>query len=325
MHKVFASLVIASGCLASPVFARDCGNLSAPVVDISSNRFYSDQNHSIVDPVLWEKRKAAIKPLEDFRAAMSRFASRSIVGGTDWSTCVSKGLRSWAEGGALLGHMNEIQAKFERKWALAAFSMAYLMVKADVEPEERAIIEPWLDRVAVEVAKDYGGRKKNYNNHYYWIGFALGASASATGHQAHWALAVETYREAMKHIGPDGSLPKETARASMALHYHAFSLQPLLMLAELAARRGENWYALERGAIHRLAAFTAEGFANPSKAAQLAGAEQKPLGRSQMGWIPFYEKRFPGRLPFAALVAQSDIWFEMTGGNMSALARVWVR
>ena len=187
------------------------------------------------------------------------------------------------------------------------------------------MIEPWLDRVAAEVAKDYAGRKRNYNNHYYWVGFALGASASATGHRAHWALAAETYREAMRHIEPDGSLPKETARAGMALHYHAFSLQPLLMLAELAARRGEDWYPLERGAIHRLAAFVHEGFANPAKAARLAGAEQKPLGRFQMGWMPFYERRFPGRLPLAPILGSSDIWFEMTGGNMSALARIWVR
>lgn len=325
MFRWVGCLVVVSGCLAAPAQARDCGNLSAPVVDITSNRFYSDRNHSIVDPILWEKRKAAMKPLEDFRAAMSRFASRSIAGSKDWSVCVARGLRGWAEGGAMLGHMNEIQAKFERKWALSAFSMAYLMVKPDIAAEDRAIIEPWLDRVAGEVAKDYAGRKKNYNNHYYWVGFALGASASATGHRSHWALAAETYREAMRHIEPDGSLPKETARAGMALHYHAFSLQPLVMLAELAARRGEDWYALERGAIHRLAAFTAEGFADAGKAARLAGAEQKPLGRFQMGWMPFYERRFPGRLPLTPLVGQSDIWFEMSGGNMSALARIWVR
>jgi poly(beta-D-mannuronate) lyase len=325
MSRMLAGLVILAGCVAAPADARDCGNLSAPVVDITSNRFYSDRNHSIVDPVLWEKRKAAMKPLEDFRAAMSRFASRAIAGSRDWSACVAKGLRSWAEGGAMLGAMNEIQAKFERKWALSAFSMAYLMVKADISAEDRTIIEPWLDRVAVEVAKDYAGRKKNYNNHYYWVGFALGASAAATGHNGHWALARETYRVAMTHIEPDGSLPKETARAGMALHYHAFSLQPLLMLAELAARRGEDWYPLERGAIHRLAAFVQEGFGNPAKAAGLAGAEQKPLGRPQMGWIPFYQRRFPGLLPLAPIAGQSDIWFEMTGGNMSALARVWVR
>lgn len=325
MFRMVAGLVVVSGCLITPVLARDCGPLSAPIVDITSNRFYSDKNHSIVDPVLWEKRKAAMKPLEDFRAAMSRFASRAIAGNRDWSACVARGLRQWAEGGAMLGHMNEIQAKFERKWALSAFSMAYLMVKSEISAEDRVLIEPWLDRVAAEVAKDYAGRKKNYNNHYYWVGFALGASATATGHKAHWALAAETYREAMKHIEPDGSLPKETARAGMALHYHAFSLQPLLMLAELAARRGEDWYSLDKGALHRLAAFTAEGFTNPAKAARLAGAEQKPLGRFQMGWMPFYERRFPGRLPLGALVAQSDIWFEMTGGNMSALARLWVR
>lgn len=325
MRKTFAGLVIVTGCLVGPVLARDCGKLPAPLVDINSNRFYSDKNHSIVDPALWEKRKAAMKPLEDFRAEITRFSSRAIAGDKSWSACVAAGLKDWAKGGAMLGRMSELQARFERKWALATFSMAYLMVKPEVAAEDRTIIEPWLDRVAIEVAKDYAGRKKNYNNHYYWLGFALGASASATGHKAHWALAAETYREAMKHIEPDGSLPKETARAGMALHYHAFSLHPLVMLAELAAQRGEDWYALERGAIHRLAAFTSEGFANPARAAKLAGAGQKPMGQWQMGWMPFYGKRFPDRLPLAPELAKRDIWFSMTGGNMSALARHWVK
>jgi poly(beta-D-mannuronate) lyase len=324
MKPVLAALV-ASLTFVTPLAARDCGALTPPVVDIQSNRFYTDANHSIVDPVLWEKRKAAMKPLEDFRADITRFASREIAGAKGWSACVARGLRAWAEGGALLGRMNEIQAHFERKWALAAFSMAYLMVKPSIDAEDRAIIEPWLDRVAGEVAKDYAGRKRNYNNHYYWVGFALGASATATGHARHWALAAETYQVAMTHIEADGSLPKETARASMALHYHAFSLTPLLMLAELGARRGEDWYAMRQGAIHRLAAFTYEGVANPGRAAKLAGAEQKPMGKFQLGWLPFYEKRFPGRLSKAKEHLASDIWLTMAGGNMTALARAWIK
>lgn len=311
-------------CASTAGLARECPPTPAAVVDINSNRFYSDRANSIVDPALVEKRKASVKPLEDFRAEVARFASRGLAGNRNWSQCTGRWLVIWAQGGALLGRMNKIQAHYERKWALAAFSMAYLMVKPELTSADHAVIEPWLDSVATEVVRDYETRKARYNNHYYWLGFALGASATATGNTRHWGLAAETYREAMKHIEADGSLPKEAARAGMSLHYHAFSLQPLVMLAELAARRGEDWYGIENGAIHRLAALTLAGFRDPAPMTARTGIAQKPLTRANLAWLTFYARRFPGRLTVADVLAGGDIWYSTTGGNMSLLAARWV-
>jgi poly(beta-D-mannuronate) lyase len=308
--------------------AETCETPPQPVVDITSNRFYSDKNHSIVDPVLWEKRKAAMKPLEDYRNTLGRFAGRAIEGKTIWAKCLGTWLAHWAKGGALLGRMNEIQAKFERKWALAGFAMAYLVTKSEIPADQARVIEPWLDRVAVEVARDYPGRKKNYNNHYYWLGFALGASAMATGHKGHWALAEETFRTALTHIDGKGHLPREMARGLMALHYHNFSLVPLAMLAELAAQRGENWYALENGAILRLATFTIASYRDPKPAEGFAGVAQKPIERSMLGWLPFMQTRFPQQIRADDIVRDQNnrpFWNTMAGGNMTMLARKWVK
>ncbi len=302
-----------------------CPPAPPAVVDITSNRFYSDKANSIVDPKAWERRLAAIKPLEDFRREVTRYASRGLAGNKAWSQCAGQWMAHWAQGGAFLGRMSEIQAHYERKWALAAIAIAYLMVKPDLAETDRQTIEAWLDRVAAAVAVDYPKRKAQPNNHYYWLGLALGASATATGHARHWALAAETYAEAMTHIEADGSLPRETARAGMALHYHAFSIKPLVMLAELAARRGETLYPRGQGAIHRLARLVLEGYADPKPMARKAGAEQKPLTRGQLAWLPLYASRFPDRVPKGLAVGDGDLWDSMLGGNISAMARAWSR
>lgn len=265
-----------------------------------------------------------MKPLEDFRANMTRYASRVLAGQMQWARCFEEGMAQWAEAGAMLGRMSEIQAHYERVWMLSGLSIAYLNAKSGITPQRSQRIEGWLDRVASEAAKDLPARRKSGNNHLYWLGLALGAAASATGNERHWALARGIFREALKHIEADGTLPKEMARAGMASHYHAFSLLPLVMLAELAARRGEDAYALEQGAIHRLARLVAKAGLEPQSLARRAGAEQKLMSRSNLGWLAFYVRRFPGQLPAEKLIGSEDIWLGYAGGNLSLMARRWV-
>ena len=315
--------LVSSLILASPARGQEtCPPPPAAVADITSNRFYTDKANSIVDQAAWDRRMASVKPLEDFRRDVTRFSSRGLAGSKASSQCAGRWMAHWAAGGALLGRMSETQAHYERRWALTAIAMAYLMVKAEIPAEDRAVIERWLDRVADAVTTEPTLRSRNPNNLTYWAGAALGAVASATGHAGHWSKARAIYRDALTHIQPDGSLPREVARGRMALHYHNFAIRPLVILAELSERRGEAGYSAGNGAIHRLALITFTGFGDASAMARLAGTEQRPLERNALGWLAFYEKRFPGRLAGAAAVlAEKEIWDALTGGNMSLLAR----
>lgn len=325
MRNRIAAGLLAIGMIA-PAAAQTCTPVQTPAVDIVSNRFYTDGAYSVPDPALVEKRRIAMKPLEDFRADMTRYASRVLAGQATWARCLENGMAQWAEAGAMLGRLNEVQAHFERVWMLSGLSIAYLNAKEAISPERRPVIESWLDRVAAETAKDLPARRKGGgNNHLYWLGFALGASASATGNARHWSLARDVFREAVAHIEADGALPREMARAGMASHYHAFSITPLVMLAELAARRGEDWYPQGNGALHRLAALVVKAGIEPQSLAQRAGAAQKPLARNNFGWLAFYARRFPGRVPADRLLAGDDIWLPSAGGNLSLMARRWVK
>ena len=120
-----------------------------------------------------------------------------------------------------------------------------------------------LKRLAVVSRAFFDNPERKRNNHWYWLGLGVGAVAIATEDERLWLQARGIAEDAAHHIRADGALPMELERGPRALHYHAFSLMPLVVLAELAALRGEDFYAFHNGALGRLAALTLRGFDEP--------------------------------------------------------------
>src|SRR5260221_1152210 len=69
------------------------------------------------------------------------------------------------------------------------------------------------------------------------------------------------------------------ARERRALWYHAFALAPLVVLAELAARQGEDWYTIEDAALRRLATRMLDGISNQESCEKRTGYRQEGLER----------------------------------------------
>lgn len=330
-HLLAIGLLVsmASGALAQ---AQPCEVPPPAVVNIASNKFYSDKQNSVVDPVLWEKRKQAMKPIEDYRNTLARYTGRYLAGNARWADCAADWLENWAKGGAMLGSMEGIQSRYERKWMLAAIAINVLVMRETFAPPRRVTIEAWIGRLADEVAKDTTLYRNGGNNHYYWLGLALGAASQITGNKAHWDFAAKSFRDGMREVTQAGDLPRELARGAKALHYHNFSLWPLVLLAELAKQRGEDWYALEKGAIHRLVGFTLRNMHDQTEIERAAGVRQSTIdGKTgpalevrNLSWLPFYKRRFPEKRDASAVQPARDIW-SWTGGNMDLLAQRWVR
>lgn len=324
---VLSALGIGLG-LAGPAGAV-CPPVPAPVRDVVSNTFYTDPRHSIVDPALMERYRQSVKPVEDFERQLARFASRAQQGKAEWGACAGEWLATWARGEALLGTMSGtgLQAQYVRKWALAAFAMVYLRAGDAIAPADRGVTRAWLVGLARRVDDEYGRRmsERSRNNHYYWLGFALGAAALAGDDEALWRRAGLIYDEALTHIREDGHLPREAGRGVKALHYHNFSVLPLVMLAELAARRGEDWYQKQGGALHRLVRFTLDARRDPAALARLADAVPEALEEKSLGWLPLYARRFAARLGPDRPLADRAFWVNWAGGDMNILARAWTR
>ena len=113
----------------------------------------------------------------------------------------------------------------------------------------------------------------------------------------------------------------ELERGERALHYHAFSVMPLVVLAEIAASRGEDFYGLSNGALHRLIGLTAAGLVEPATFESIAGGRQT-LTPSSAGaaWLPLYRARFPDRLASLPLAMRTSD--RRLGGDVQLLQRL---
>ncbi len=310
--------------------AAACEKLPEPVRDIEANRFYVDAASSIVDPALKAKKDAAVRPLKDFLRAVSTAADRyAVANDRESARCALEALRGWAEGDAMLGTMSSRQADYERKWMLAGLAIAYLKVRPEAQVRHRSAIEPWLDRVAFEVRRHFDDPGHARNNHYYWAGLAVGATAAGTGSPSHWEFARQVFRDATAAIRPDGTLQLELARQKKALWYHGFALAPLVVLAEIAAARGEDWYAMNGGALHRLVERTLDGISHPESFERLSGYPQDGFERGELsgdilGWIEPYARRFPDK-DLATWRGTRRRYIEL-GGDLTNLPRtvVWI-
>jgi len=248
-------------CPAPPPFSKS--------LDVEG--YYSDANHSIVDPKKLTAHREATEPLTNLAEWATQAAdSYRTRGSRAGAACVYALLDAAARAHAWSDEMPTSQGSYEQKWLLAAVSVAYLKVRPSGvgTPDQEKAIRKWLGSVA-DRAVDYIERKKNnpnsdaWNNHRYWAGFAVCAAGIAVGNRNDYEWGIASYKAGVDQILPDGVLPREMARAGRALHYHIYALAPLVMIAELAEANGLDLYGSKEGAIHRLVKLCIAGLQNP--------------------------------------------------------------
>jgi len=326
-----ASAAVAAGLLylataIGPVHAADpaCPPPPQPIADLDIPAFYANAKAGTHEPDQRKRHDDAVRPLITYLAQVTATADRAVLAadGTDRrvaAACAVTWLAAWARGNAWLGRMSSAQSEYQRKWDLAGASLAWLKVRPLAPAEERERIDRWLERWADAALAVFDDPRVERNNHWYWLGPGLAATALATGSERHRTAARRIMADAARDIGPDGTLKRELARGGRAIHYHAFAVMPLVVLAELGAAMGDgDWYALNDSALHRLVEVTSKGLAEPALFAKLAGVPQQPNPGTGAGWAQLYERRFPGRVTLPAMKS-ADRWL---GGDVTALLRV---
>ncbi len=296
-----AAAMLALG--SSSALAQSCASAPTPVRDLQIERYYADAEGTKIDPALKAATDAAVEPLVAFMREVVRNADAAVTSARPdqraaSAHCALDWLSAWAKGDAWLGSRITQQGEYQRKWDLGGAALAYVKVKSFATAEQRRLIEGWLVRVAVAARAFFDNPSRKRNNHWYWLALGLGGVSLATGDERWWSMAREMARDAARDIRPDGSLPMELERGERALHYHAFAAMPLVVLAEIAAARGEDFYAFDNGALHRLIALTRAGLDDPARFDKLAGVRQKVVSSTPgAAWLPIYARRFPDRLP----------------------------
>lgn len=277
-----------------------CPPWPAPQVDVVANGYYTDTQHAEVSASLLAQNHESTVTGRRFLAEVSRAADR-FHGQADRAAadCALDGLAAWAHGGALLGRMlgpaRGRQAEYERKWLLAGLALAYLKLKPAASDTQRAAIEPWLGRVADAMWlfwEDAAGTPSRHkrNNHYTWAGLALAATALAQGDKLRWERAHRVFTDTLNEVDAQGRLPMEMARGPRALHYHAFTAGPLVVMAALSRRRGDDWLAQGDAAarLQRLVDAIVEGLEAPKTFS--AQAQEMPSA-STLAWLALWQER----------------------------------
>lgn len=303
-------------CPASPELPRD----------FATNSYYTDSHHSIVDPALKKQYEQSVSGIENFSRMVVKAAdvfqtSRSRAA----AECTAALLAGAAKQQALAGTMDGHQAFYVQKWNLAAWALAYLKVRDSgvVPSEQSAEIREWFGELAksartyVEDKRRHRTANDAYNNHLYWAGLAVAAAAVAENDRDLFRWAMDCYRQGVHDIGKDGTLPLEVERGQMALHYHLFSLAPLVMLAEFGEANGMDLYRERNYAIKRLVARCVQSLENPFFFQQRTGVAQvttPEIEPWQISWALAYTRRFPDPEISRLLAKAARLNYTMLGG-----------
>ncbi|MFL6675189.1 MAG: alginate lyase family protein [Massilia sp.] len=277
---VAASLLFALGA----GHARACAPAPPAVIDIDANSYYIDKNHSVIDPVLKARNVASVKPLDDFLEVVARSASAwqaAPKDKQDEARCALLWLSSWAKQKAMLGTMTTNQSYYTRKWTLGGLALSYAKLKPAASDAQRQVIDTWLKALAdatMAHADAYTGAR---NNHYYWEGLAVTATGAVTGEVRYLDWGRKVFDSAMAQVAPDGSLPREMGRASKALHYHLFAVEPLVMMASILDVHSPR--------LDQLVQFTLDSLANPSSIEKSTGFAQE-RHHGPISWKVVYDR-----------------------------------
>ena len=259
---------------------------------------------SQVDPAAFDEMKRIMDGF--WRGSDALFQLTNAVaktGDQSKAYCALSILKKWADDGHMLGEAKGtsaemLQSIYETKWSLQGYATAYaLLLKKAATADERSQIEAWLSQVAQRVVRHQIDRysARNHNNHYYWAGATVMAVALAAEDKTLMQIARKTFETGIDEIRDDGSLPREAARKQQALHYHAFALTPLVLMAEMAHMAGEEWYAYRPDRLPLLASLVLRGTEDPAAAEkQFGSAQDRKLATvcsSDHAWLFFAEGR----------------------------------
>jgi poly(beta-D-mannuronate) lyase len=298
---------------ASQLAFVDCGKWPKPVVMLATQTRYNtnDKSRTNIDEDASEEYERLIAPVRQLSRSVVEFGNRFVLsGGADTKSayCAGQGLALWAKGNALTIATTDV-ANFNRATFLGAVSSAYIQIKQSkqISSSDNTVIRNWLKRLSSETRSFYQKKRDSLsvkpNNIQFWAALGVANASVALNDRSGFKWAMTGFELGVCTITPEGAIPREVDRKSLALHYHTFALQPLVSLAELAERNGYDGYAACDGKLQTAVDFTLQQIDNPSALAALANAKQKSIGElksnNDLAWLELYAKRFP-EFPWAA-------------------------
>lgn len=273
-------------------------------------------------------RAVQLKDINDYNLGLIEFALNSLVDNDYCSgAAAAEWLYDWAMRRSLiLASTTGTSGLFERQWRVGNIAISYLLVKGSIPVPLRAEILSWITEVGTAMIADFDskyGATRN-NNHAYWVAAALYACYVVTDNTDFRDFALTIYDQAMGRIQANGTISSEMDRASRVLYYHNFAIEPLIMICELAIRKGEDVYG-RNSKLFSMIETTIHGIVDPAWFKTNAGLTYDQEAITGLGWCAFVALRYPeidqGRLN-SDLSVYVDQFFM---GKTYLLAQSWVK
>jgi poly(beta-D-mannuronate) lyase len=223
-------------CIATPLIPAPTGRMNIP-------RHYLNGSNGPTNPA--EAAATRVYALFEKRitAGMNQYVA---TGSHAESACALAQLDAWAQARALLDYdRNESsQAWFQVEWTLSAAGItdSVLVNDTTLDQAQQQRVTAWLDTAA---HKDISFERPGDtgNNHHDWRALAATSIGVTAGDDKLFRFGIATYKETIGTIDAQGALPREMVRHENATHYQGFALQPLVLIAEFAARQGIDLYS----------------------------------------------------------------------------------
>jgi poly(beta-D-mannuronate) lyase len=294
--------------------------------DLTTDRFYSDDKSSIIDPEKWKAYVASSGPYKELGQRIVDAADvYRTTGSRDAADCAIQHMEGAARDRVFTGKMSSNQAYYVQGWVIGAIAIAFLKVRDSglVTREQEQEILPWTVTVVRQTMDYYDARRQKKpgdgeNNHLYWAGVEVSAAGIIANDRKLFDWGIDTYRVGVAQIEPDGSLPLEMRRGQRALHYHLYALAPLVYMAEFGQDNGLNLYADHNYALKRLAELSTQGMVDNSFFAKTTGVAQDtpngPPAAEQISWAKIYVARFPDPAISKLLAQAQSLSYMYLGG-----------
>lgn len=328
--KIFA---LSALLVAAPVFAQHVSNPKASVLDVSARQAFLKQTTEpllrdamshlgsctgtpLVPAPVGEIQiphhylsgsNGPVNPAEAVATrAYGAYEHRITSGMNQWvatgnqaeAACALQQMDAWAQAKALTNYDPKTwrQSWYQAEWTLTSSGVtdSVLAQDSELDPAQQARVTKWL-RSAAHQLISYEEPGKLGNNHHYYRSLAATSIGVLSGDDELFRFGVNTFKQAVSQEDQNGAFPLEMARHENAIHYQAFALQPLIMIAEFAERQNVDLYSVsDHGrTIRDAVVFLGRAVADPTVVRQYTTDAQKTnFSPGDVAELNFFIARF---------------------------------
>jgi poly(beta-D-mannuronate) lyase len=305
-------------CTATPLVAAPTGEMQIP-------HHYMHGSNGPVNPAEGEATRVYAAFEHRITAGMNQWVA---AGNQAEAQCALSQLDAWAQAGALTRYDPKAypQSWYQAEWTLSSAGVTTSVLRQDgaLDGAQQERVAAWL-RTAAHQLISYEKPGELGNNHHYWRALAATSIGVVSNDNELFRFGVNAFRQAVGQEDNNGAFPLEMARHENAIHYQAFALQPLIMVAEFAERQNVDLYAYaDRGrTIRNAVTFLGQAIADPNVIKQYTNDEQKTnFSAGDVAELEFYFARFGPESEPSTLRDLLHIPASATrvGGNTTVLA-----